>query len=219
MIKDNATTFTLPADDLKWLVDGVTVAASRGDISPVITGVHWVVSGDEVRLIATDRYRVHTAILPVSGAPAPAEFTAPLGLMVWLQRNARAFRKEWPSPSTGPVRVTFVPDTGVITFEVLTPNESVSLKMSGASAQGVYPPVLRLFEAARKAEPWTAAIALNPKFVGDVGKLGKAMHAAPRMSLTVGGREGVPGPALFTYAEEGREPFAEALIQPNLLRR
>src|SRR5690606_1730662 len=51
-------TGVLPADDFATAVAQVTVAASRDDVTPVITGVQLEVGDTSLSLVATDRYRV-----------------------------------------------------------------------------------------------------------------------------------------------------------------
>ncbi|UCR89284.1 DNA polymerase III subunit beta family protein [Mycetocola spongiae] len=221
MTKSNITSFTLPSADLKWIVDGTVVAASRDDIAPSICAVRWVVTEKELRLVATDRYRMHTATLPIQGAPAPAEFTAPLSLMQWVQRNARAFWREWPKvgENVAPVKVEFDPETGLIAFEVLTPNAGVALRMSGEAVKGNFPSMLTLLASARESEPFAGPVGLKPKFFGDLGKLAQR-DDTPKMVLTSNPTsDSKPGPVIFTYAGTGGDVYAEALIQPNLLIR
>ncbi len=49
---------TLPADVFTQAVAQVTVAASRDETLPILTGVRMEISGDKVTLLATDRYRL-----------------------------------------------------------------------------------------------------------------------------------------------------------------
>jgi len=49
---------TLKADLFSAAISQVAVAASRDDVTPVITGVQLEVSADNISLVATDRYRV-----------------------------------------------------------------------------------------------------------------------------------------------------------------
>ena len=51
-------TGVLPAEDFSTAVAQVAVAASRDDVTPVITGVQLEVGDNSLSLVATDRYRV-----------------------------------------------------------------------------------------------------------------------------------------------------------------
>ncbi|MCC7127345.1 MAG: DNA polymerase III subunit beta [Microbacteriaceae bacterium] len=51
-------TGVLPAEDFAEAVSQVAVAASRDDVTPVITGVQLETTSDSLSLVATDRYRV-----------------------------------------------------------------------------------------------------------------------------------------------------------------
>src|SRR5690606_17244464 len=53
-------TGSVPADSFAEAVAQVSLAASRDDVTPVITGVHFEISEDQLTLTATDRYRVST---------------------------------------------------------------------------------------------------------------------------------------------------------------
>jgi len=54
----SGATGTVPADDFSAAVAQVAVAASRDDVTPVITGVQLEITATTLSLVATDRYRV-----------------------------------------------------------------------------------------------------------------------------------------------------------------
>jgi DNA polymerase-3 subunit beta len=54
----------LLAEDFSDAIAQVAVAASRDDVTPVITGVQLEVSNDSISLVATDRYRVAVREIP-----------------------------------------------------------------------------------------------------------------------------------------------------------
>lgn len=54
----DGSTGVLPGDTFADAVGQVAVAASRDDVTPVITGVQLEITGDRLSLVATDRYRV-----------------------------------------------------------------------------------------------------------------------------------------------------------------
>ena len=59
---------TIAGDDLTQAVSQVTVAASRDDTLPLLTGVRMEIAGDTITLLATDRYRL--ALRTVRWTPA-----------------------------------------------------------------------------------------------------------------------------------------------------
>ncbi len=76
-------TGVLPADEFADAVSQVTVAASRDDVTPVITGVQLEVGDNTLSLVATDRYRVAvreidwTRARPPRPGPRPSSQPAP----------------------------------------------------------------------------------------------------------------------------------------------
>ncbi len=57
----------VPADDFGTAIAQVGFAASRDDVTPVLTGVQLEVSGQSLSLVATDRYRVSLRDVPWDG--------------------------------------------------------------------------------------------------------------------------------------------------------
>jgi DNA polymerase-3 subunit beta len=71
------TTGVVPADAFSTAVAQVAVAASRDDVTPVITGVQLEITEDSLSLVATDRYRVAVRGIPwESAAGGPTTLTA-----------------------------------------------------------------------------------------------------------------------------------------------
>ena len=60
----------VPAEDFATAIAQVAFAASRDDVTPVLTGVQLEVSGTTLSLVATDRYRVALREIPWDGASA-----------------------------------------------------------------------------------------------------------------------------------------------------
>ncbi|MFJ2368085.1 DNA polymerase III subunit beta [Microbacterium sp. NPDC087665] len=60
----------VPADDFGTAIAQVGFAASRDDVTPVLTGVQLEVSGHNLSLVATDRYRVSLRDVPWDGESA-----------------------------------------------------------------------------------------------------------------------------------------------------
>ncbi|WP_106815624.1 DNA polymerase III subunit beta [Microbacterium timonense] len=63
----------VPADDFATAIAQVAFAASRDDVTPVLTGVQLEVSGTNLSLVATDRYRVALREIPWDGGSAATE--------------------------------------------------------------------------------------------------------------------------------------------------
>lgn len=65
----------VPADDFGTAIAQVAFAASRDDVTPVLTGVQLEVSGTHLSLVATDRYRVALRQIPWDGGAAASDET------------------------------------------------------------------------------------------------------------------------------------------------
>lgn len=63
----------VPADDFATAISQVAFAASRDDVTPVLTGVQLEVTGTTLSLVATDRYRVALRDIPWDGGAAGGE--------------------------------------------------------------------------------------------------------------------------------------------------
>ena len=63
----------VPGEDFATAIAQVAFAASRDDVTPVLTGVQLEVSGTSLSLVATDRYRVALREIPWDGGRAAAD--------------------------------------------------------------------------------------------------------------------------------------------------
>jgi DNA polymerase-3 subunit beta len=63
----------VPAEDFATAIAQVAFAASRDDVTPVLTGVQLEVSGTTLSLVATDRYRVALREIPWDGGGTASE--------------------------------------------------------------------------------------------------------------------------------------------------
>ncbi|MCR2762747.1 DNA polymerase III subunit beta [Microbacterium sp. zg.B48] len=63
----------VPAEDFATAIAQVAFAASRDDVTPVLTGVQLEVSGTQLSLVATDRYRVALREIPWDGGSTATE--------------------------------------------------------------------------------------------------------------------------------------------------
>ena len=65
----------VPAEDFATAIAQVAFAASRDDVTPVLTGVQLEVSGTHLSLVATDRYRVALRQIPWDGGSTASDDT------------------------------------------------------------------------------------------------------------------------------------------------
>lgn len=63
----------VPSEDFATAIAQVAFAASRDDVTPVLTGVQLEVSGNALSLVATDRYRVALREIPWDGGGTESE--------------------------------------------------------------------------------------------------------------------------------------------------
>jgi DNA polymerase-3 subunit beta len=81
----------VPAEDFATAIAQVAFAASRDDVTPVLTGVQLEVSGSQLSLVATDRYRVALRQIPWDGPAAGDETTTALVPARTLQEVGKTF--------------------------------------------------------------------------------------------------------------------------------
>ncbi|MBD7949408.1 DNA polymerase III subunit beta [Oerskovia rustica] len=125
---------TVSGDELTHAVAQVTVAASRDDTLPLLTGVRMEIDGERITLLATDRYRL--ALRELTWTPSSPDFNA-----VALVR-ARTLNDVAKSlGSSGLVNVGLTAGSGVdlIGFEAGGRHTTSQL------VDGDYPAVRRLF--------------------------------------------------------------------------
>lgn len=67
----------VPADDFATAISQVAFAASRDDVTPVLTGVQLEVTGQKLSLVATDRYRVALRDIDWDGGQQEANALVP----------------------------------------------------------------------------------------------------------------------------------------------
>jgi len=81
----------VPAEDFATAIAQVAFAASRDDVTPVLTGVQLEVSGSQLSLVATDRYRVALRQIPWDGPATGDETTTALVPARTLQEVGKTF--------------------------------------------------------------------------------------------------------------------------------
>ncbi|BDZ48687.1 DNA polymerase III subunit beta [Frondihabitans sucicola] len=126
----------VPGDKFSLAVSQVAVAASRDDVTPVITGVQLEVTENALSLVATDRYRV--AVRGIDWDPGTAASTETLTALV-PARTLQEVGKTFGSASTLSVSITGSEDRELISFQA--DNKTVTSLL----IKGNFPPVKRLF--------------------------------------------------------------------------
>jgi DNA polymerase-3 subunit beta len=129
-------TGVIPGDAFSEAVAQVAVAASRDDVTPVITGVQLEVADTELSLVATDRYRVAIRTIAFdSGRTESGEVKHALVPARTLQEVGRTFG----SASTVSVSISGNQDRELIAFH------ADHRTVTSLLIKGNYPPVRRLF--------------------------------------------------------------------------
>ncbi|GAA2979669.1 DNA polymerase-3 subunit beta [Microbacterium terrae] len=126
----------VPAEDFGTAIAQVAFAASRDDVTPVLTGVQLEVSGTRLSLVATDRYRVALREIPWDGGTAASEeSTAALVPARTLTEVGKTFAH------SGDISIAFSGsgDREIIAFTA--GNKTVTSLL----IKGNFPPVRRLF--------------------------------------------------------------------------
>lgn len=129
----------VPAEDFATAIAQVAFAASRDDVTPVLTGVQLEVSGTRLSLVATDRYRVALREIPWDGgATASDEPSTALVPARTLQEVGKTFAHG------GDISIAFSGsgDREIIAFTA--GNKTVTSLL----IKGNFPPVRRLFPEA-----------------------------------------------------------------------
>lgn len=220
-------TLTLRRHLASYLVDVALAAASRDDVTPVICGAHVTVEDGRVRIVATDRFRVHAAIVDAVDADDDFEAIIPRDALLWLKKNGSYYG----SSGREGQRVTMLvgkhrdgirlqKEAGVLQITVAQSDapDAPSIQWNGTHIYGNYPPVIKLIEEARQAESVAATPLLNMSFVGAARAISPDHLARVRMKFTAGKNADKPGPVYFS-AEDGIDITAEALLQPHVESR
>jgi len=126
----------LQAEAFSTAIAQVAVAASRDDVTPVITGVQLEVSDTSVSLVATDRYRV--AVREVEWDSG--DNTVPEGLTALVPaRTLQEVGKTFGHSGTISVAITNTDDRELIAFS------ADKKRVTSLLIKGNFPPVKRLF--------------------------------------------------------------------------
>lgn len=126
----------VPSEDFATAIAQVAFAASRDDVTPVLTGVQLEVTGTRLSLVATDRYRVALREIPWDGGSAASdEATTALVPARTLTEVGKTFAHG------GDISIAFsgAGDREIIAFTA--GNKTVTSLL----IKGNFPPVRRLF--------------------------------------------------------------------------
>jgi DNA polymerase-3 subunit beta len=125
----------LPADKFAAAVAQVAVAASRDDVTPVITGVQLEVSENTLSLVATDRYRVAVRNIDWDSGDTGVTTASALVPAKTLQEIGKTFG----NAGTISVSITNTDDRELIAFR------ADKKTVTSLLIKGNFPPVKRLF--------------------------------------------------------------------------
>lgn len=127
-------TGVLPAEEFSAAVAQVAVAASRDDVTPVITGVQLEITGNSLSLVATDRYRVAIRDIPWESTGSVGDITA-----LVPARTMQEIGKTFGHSGNISISITNKDDRELIAFTA--DNKTVTSLL----IKGNFPPVKRLF--------------------------------------------------------------------------
>ena len=126
----------VPAEEFAAAVAQVAVAASRDDVTPVITGVQLEVRENNLSLVATDRYRVAVRELDWDGGAVAGEQTI---TALVPARTLQEVGKTFGHSGTISVAITSRDDRELIAFS------AEKKTVTSLLIKGNFPPVRRLF--------------------------------------------------------------------------
>lgn len=125
----------LPADEFATAISQVAVAASRDDVTPVITGVQLEVSDNALSMVATDRYRVAVRTIDWDSAGSSTASVTALVPARTLQEVGKTFGHS----GTISVSITSTDERELIAFS------ADKKTVTSLLIKGNFPPVKRLF--------------------------------------------------------------------------
>lgn len=127
----------VPAEEFSAAVAQVAVAASRDDVTPVITGVQLEVRENSLGLVATDRYRVAVREIDWDGGKVAGESESVTALVP--ARTLQEVGKTFGHSGTISVAITSRDDRELIAFS------ADKKTVTSLLIKGNFPPVRRLF--------------------------------------------------------------------------
>jgi DNA polymerase-3 subunit beta len=131
----SASSGSLPAEAFANAISQVAVAASRDDVTPVITGVQLEVSKESLSLVATDRYRV--AVREIDWAAGDSITDTVTALVP--ARTLTEIGKTFGHSGTISIAITSTDERELIAFQ------ADKRTVTSLLIKGNFPPVKRLF--------------------------------------------------------------------------
>lgn len=171
----SAESGVLSAELFSAAVSQVAVAASRDDVTPVITGVQLEVSEGQLSLVATDRYRVAVRDIEwTASGPMPENLTALIPA-----RTLMEIGKTFGHSGTIAIAITSTEDRELIAFQ------AEKKTVTSLLIKGNFPPVKRLFPEAVE----NYAVVNTAELIESVRRVSLVLEreAALRFSFTVDG--------------------------------
>lgn len=123
------------ADEFSTAIAQVAVAASRDDVTPVITGVQLEITDNEISLVATDRYRVAVRNIQWDQGASSLGGTTALVPAKTLQEIGRTFS----SAGEISIAITSTDERELVAFQ------ADQKTVTSLLIKGNFPPVKRLF--------------------------------------------------------------------------
>lgn len=172
----SAETGVLPAEAFATAVSQVAVAASRDDVTPVITGVQLEVSENSLSLVATDRYRV--AIREIDWDSGDAKIPETMTALV-PARTLIEVGKTFGHSGTISVAITSSDERELIAFS------ADKKTVTSLLIKGNFPPVRRLFPES----PENYAVANTADLIEAVRRVSLVLEreAALRFTFSIDG--------------------------------
>lgn len=159
----------VPSDALSEAISQVSLAASKDDVTPVITGVQFEVTENSLTLTATDRYRVATRRIDWEQRESGEALTALVPAKVVVEVG-KTFA------SAGTVQVSIVKDGERELIAFTGDNKTVTSLL----IKGNYPPVGRLFP--ENVDNY--AVVGTAELIESVGRVGLVLEREAALRFT-----------------------------------
>lgn len=222
-------TITIPAEGLRWALRAAITAAARQDVTPVLCAVHFAIKGGKLSIAATDRYRVHEAVIDIPKDAPEGEFLMHRDQAQWILANFhkplrsytdQMIRLEWTGgDATAKISSKSTPAerrraAGVISVEVLASSAegAPSFRYELEAVKGNFPPVRRLFPENFDDAERVVEVALSPNLMARLADLTRHRGEPLRFVMP----RVADGKAQPVVVQNG-DGTARALIQPNIM--
>lgn len=205
---------TVPISDALYLARAGVAGASKGDITPVITGVLLSAEDGVLTALSTDRYRVHRATATVEGVLTFPPFLIPAKAFRWLIANASFFGRGMLPPTVtfeleateatkpNPNRSGTPSPGGVVTITIReNGGDAAHLQHKTSLIAGNFPSgVVKLLDEALVAEPQKGDTGLlNLDYLASCRALASYRGENPRVWFVAGSNTAKSGQAVVAY--------------------